>query len=52
MVTNDLSDYNICEILYWIRFVDKNKFAIFDKTFYNNKDIIIIDIVDKVLGFR
>ncbi len=35
-----------------MEFVNRNKFAIFDKTFYNNKDIIIIDIVDKVLGFR
>jgi len=32
-----------------MRFVDKNKFTVFDKTFYNNKDIIIIDIVNRVL---
>ncbi len=33
-------------------FVDKNKFVIFDKTFYNNEDIIITDITDKILKFR
>jgi len=33
-------------------FVDKNKFAIFDKTFYNDKDIVITGIVNKVFGFR
>ncbi len=33
-------------------FVDKNKFIIFNKTFYNNEDVIITSIVNKVLGFR
>ncbi len=33
-------------------FIDKNKLAVLDKTFYNNKDIIIIDIINKVLRFR
>ena len=52
MIVNDLLDYGICKIFCWIRFVDKNKFVIFDKMFYNDEDIIIIDIVDKVFGFR
>ena len=33
-------------------FVDRDKLIIFDKTFYNNKDIVIIDIINKVFGFR
>ncbi len=35
-----------------MRFVDKNKFAIFDKTFYNDKDIIIVGIVNKIPRFK
>ncbi len=35
-----------------MRFVDRNKFTIFDKTFYNNEDIVIINIVDKILRFK
>jgi len=35
-----------------MEFVGRNKLAIFGKTFYNNKNIIIAGIVDKVLGFR
>jgi len=52
MVVNDLLDYSIYKIFYWIGFVDKNKFVVFDKTFYNNEDIVIIDIVDKVFRFK
>ncbi len=33
-------------------FVGKNKFAVFDKTFYNNEDIVIIGIVNRVFKFR
>ncbi len=33
-------------------FVNKDKFTVFNKIFYNNKDIIIIDIVNRVFGFR
>ncbi len=33
-------------------FVDKNKFAIFNKTFYNDEDIVIIGIIDRVFRFR
>jgi len=33
-------------------FVDKNKFVVFGKTFYNDEDIVIVDIADKVPGFR
>ncbi len=33
-------------------FVNRNKFAIFGKMFYNNEDIVITDIVDGVFGFR
>ena len=33
-------------------FVDKNKFVIFSKMFYNDEDIIIIGIIDKVLRFK
>ncbi len=51
MVTNDLSDDDIYKILYWIRFVDRYKFVIFDKTIYYDEDTIVADIVDEVLGF-
>ena len=30
-------------------FIDKNKFVVSNKTFYNNEDIIIIDIVSEIL---
>ena len=33
-------------------FVGKNKFAVFGKTFYNDEDIIIASIVNRVLGFK
>ncbi len=33
-------------------FIDRDKFIVFDKTFYNNKDIIIVGIVDKVFKFK
>ncbi len=33
-------------------FIDKNKFGVFGKTFYNEEDIIIVDIVDRIFGFR
>jgi len=32
-------------------FVDRNKFTVFDKSFYNDEDIVIVGIVDRVLGF-
>ena len=35
-----------------MRFVGKNKFVILGETFYNNKDVIITDIVDRVFRFR
>ncbi len=31
-------------------FVDKNKLIIFDETFYNNKDVVIASIANKVLN--
>ncbi len=49
IIINNLLDYNIYEIFYWMGFVGRNKFAIFGKTFYNNKDIVIINIINKVL---
>ncbi len=52
MVVNDLLDYNIYEILYWMGFVNRNKFAIFDKMFYNDKDIVITNIIDKIFRFK
>jgi len=52
MIVNDLLDYGICKIFCWIRLVDKNKFAIFNKTFYNDKDIIIINIINRVFKFK
>ncbi len=33
-------------------FVGRYEFVIFGKTIYYDKDIIIVDIVDKVFGFR
>ena len=33
-------------------FVDKNKFVVFDKTFYNDKDVIIVSIINKIFGFK
>ncbi len=33
-------------------FVDKNKFVVFDKTFYNDEDAVVTSIVDKVFGFK
>ena len=33
-------------------FVGRNKFAVFSKTLYNDEDTVIIDIVNKVLGFK
>ncbi len=35
-----------------MEFVDKNKLIILDKTFYNDEDIIIVDIIDRVFGFK
>ncbi len=35
-----------------MEFVDKNKFIIFSKTFYNNEDTIIVGIINKVPRFR
>ena len=32
-----------------MEFIGKNKFAIFSKTFYNDKDIVIVGIVDRIL---
>ncbi len=52
MVVNNLSDYNIYEIFYWVGFVDRNKFVVFDKMFYNDEDIVIINIVKKVFKFK
>ncbi len=52
MVVNDLSDYSIYKIFCWIEFIDKDKFAIFDKMFYNDKDTVIAGIVDKVPRFK
>ena len=33
-------------------FVDRNKLVIFDKTFYNDEDTIIVNIANKVLRFK
>ncbi len=33
-------------------FVGRNKLIIFGKTFYNNEDTIITDIVNKIFKFR
>ncbi len=33
-------------------FIGRNKFAIFDKTFYNDENTVIADIVNKILGFK
>ncbi len=33
-------------------FVDKNKFIVFGKTFYNDENAIITSIVDGVFKFR
>ena len=33
-------------------FVDKNKFVIFNKIFYNDENIIIASNVNKVFGFK
>ncbi len=52
MVANDLLDDNICEIFYWMRFVDRYEFVIFGKTIYYNVDTIIAGIIDKVPRFE
>jgi len=33
-------------------FVGRDKFVVFDKTFYNDEDTIIAGIVDRVFGFK
>ncbi len=33
-------------------FVDKNKFVVFNKPFYNDEDIVIVGIVDRVFRFK
>jgi len=33
-------------------FIERNKLLIFDKTIYNNEDIIVINIANKVLRFK
>ena len=33
-------------------FIDKNKFGVFGKTFYNDEDIVIASIIDRVLRLR
>jgi len=33
-------------------FVGRNKLVVLGKTFYNNEDVVIVGIVDKVLGFK
>ncbi len=33
-------------------FINRNKFIIFDETFYNDKDIVIVGIIDIVFEFR
>jgi len=35
-----------------VGFVGGNKFVIFGKMFYNDEDVVITGIVDRVLGFR
>jgi len=35
-----------------MEFIDKNKFTVFDKTFYNNENIVVINIIDKVFEFK
>ena len=52
MVINDLSDYSICKIFCWVGFVGKNKFVVLDKTFYNDKDVVIVNIIDKIFRFK
>ncbi len=34
-----------------MRFINRNKLIVLGKMFYNNKDIIVINIVDKVFRF-
>ncbi len=51
MVVNDLSDYNFYEILYYIGFVERNEPFVLDEMIYNNKDIIIADIINRVFKF-
>jgi len=50
MVVNDLSDYNLYKILCCIGFVERYEPSIFDKTIYNNEDVVIINIVDGIFG--
>ncbi len=52
MVVNNLPNYNVYKIFYWVGFVDKNKFIVFDKMFYNNEDVIITGIINKIFKFR
>ncbi len=33
-------------------FVDRNKLVIFDKIFYNDENIVIVGIIDKVFKLR
>ncbi len=35
-----------------MRFVDRYKFAIFNKTIHYNEDIVIVSITNKVLRFK
>ena len=33
-------------------FVDRNKLAVFNKTFYNDEDTVIVDIIDRVFKLK
>jgi len=35
-----------------MRFVGRNKFIVFGKTFYNDEDAVITGIIDRVFGFK
>ncbi len=52
MVADDLLNYDVREIFCWMGFINKNKFVIFNKIFYNDKDIIITSIINGVLRFK
>ncbi len=51
IIINDLSNYSVYEIFCWIGFINKNKLIIFNKTFYNDEDIVIAGIIDRVFRF-
>ena len=50
MIVDDLANNNIRKVLGYIRLIDWYKTFIFRKSFDNNEDTIIANIIDRIFG--